>query len=109
MLRRLMPGRVVTSRPRRWRRLARDFRGLAIEMGGVLIKLGQFLSTRVDVLPPEITEELLGLQDEVPPVPPAEMDHVLHAELADKIDAFLPRLNGPRWRRPPWGRRIAPG
>jgi predicted unusual protein kinase regulating ubiquinone biosynthesis (AarF/ABC1/UbiB family) len=36
-------------------------------MGGVLIKLGQFLSTRVDILPPEITNELAGLQDEVPP------------------------------------------
>jgi predicted unusual protein kinase regulating ubiquinone biosynthesis (AarF/ABC1/UbiB family) len=36
-------------------------------MGGVLIKLGQFLSTRVDILPPEITQELAGLQDEVPP------------------------------------------
>src|SRR6185295_10965622 len=35
--------------------------------GGVLIKLGQFLSTRVDILPPEITRELTGLQDEVPP------------------------------------------
>jgi predicted unusual protein kinase regulating ubiquinone biosynthesis (AarF/ABC1/UbiB family) len=36
-------------------------------MGGVLIKLGQFLSIRVDVLPPEVTGELAGLQDEVPP------------------------------------------
>jgi predicted unusual protein kinase regulating ubiquinone biosynthesis (AarF/ABC1/UbiB family) len=35
-------------------------------MGGVLIKVGQFLSTRVDVLPPEFTNELAGLQDEVP-------------------------------------------
>jgi predicted unusual protein kinase regulating ubiquinone biosynthesis (AarF/ABC1/UbiB family) len=68
--------------------LARDFRALAIEMGGVLIKLGQFLSARVDVLPPEITEELLDLQDEVPPVPPEAMDRVLHQELADNFDAF---------------------
>lgn len=53
----------------RWQRLARDYRSLAVEMGGVLIKLGQFLSTRADILPPEITDELAGLQDEVPPVP----------------------------------------
>jgi predicted unusual protein kinase regulating ubiquinone biosynthesis (AarF/ABC1/UbiB family) len=53
----------------RWRRLARRFRELAIELGGVLIKLGQFLSTRVDVLPPEVTDELSGLQDRVPAVP----------------------------------------
>ena len=31
-----------------------------------MIKVGQFLSARADVLPPEITEELAGLQDEVP-------------------------------------------
>ena len=32
-----------------------------------MIKVGQFLSTRVDMMPVEITEELSGLQDEVPP------------------------------------------
>jgi len=53
----------------RWTAIARRFRGLAVEMGGVLIKLGQFLSTRVDLLPREITDELGGLQDEVPPAP----------------------------------------
>lgn len=53
----------------RWQRIARSFRYLAIEMGGVLIKLGQFLSIRVDVLPPEVTTELAGLQDEIPPEP----------------------------------------
>jgi len=53
----------------RYRRFARRYRALAVEMGGVLIKLGQFLSIRVDVLPPEVTRELAGLQDEVPPEP----------------------------------------
>jgi predicted unusual protein kinase regulating ubiquinone biosynthesis (AarF/ABC1/UbiB family) len=51
----------------RWARIARRYRHLAGEMGGVLIKLGQFLSVRVDLLPPEVTRELAGLQDEVPP------------------------------------------
>lgn len=51
----------------RWQKIARQYRQLAVEMGGVLIKLGQFLSIRVDVLPPEITSELAGLRDEVPP------------------------------------------
>jgi predicted unusual protein kinase regulating ubiquinone biosynthesis (AarF/ABC1/UbiB family) len=51
----------------RYQAIARRYRTLAAEMGGVLIKLGQFLSTRVDILPPEITGELAGLQDEVPP------------------------------------------
>jgi predicted unusual protein kinase regulating ubiquinone biosynthesis (AarF/ABC1/UbiB family) len=51
----------------RYQGIAKRYRALATEMGGVLIKLGQFLSTRVDILPPEITDELAGLQDEVPP------------------------------------------
>ncbi len=54
----------------RWRKIARDFRELAVEMGGVLIKLGQFLSIRVDILPVEVTRELAGLQDCVPPEAP---------------------------------------
>jgi predicted unusual protein kinase regulating ubiquinone biosynthesis (AarF/ABC1/UbiB family) len=55
------------TRPDRLRRIAADFRALAIRMGGLMIKIGQFLSSRLDVLPPEVTEELAGLQDEVPP------------------------------------------
>ncbi len=51
----------------RWRIIARQYRSLAVDMGGVLIKLGQFLSIRVDILPAEVTGELAGLQDEVPP------------------------------------------
>ncbi len=34
-----------------------------------MIKVGQFLSSRLDILPPEITRELEGLQDEVAPEP----------------------------------------
>ncbi len=55
------------GRSARLRRYARQFRHLAVQMGGVMIKLGQFISARVDVMPPEIIEELSGLQDEVPP------------------------------------------
>ncbi len=51
----------------RWKAISREYRSLAVEMGGVLIKLGQFLSIRVDILPSEVTKELAGLQDEVPP------------------------------------------
>ena len=54
------------TRSRRFTRIAAQFRLMAIRMGGVMIKVGQFLSARADVLPPEITEELSGLQDEVP-------------------------------------------
>ncbi|MEJ6555594.1 AarF/UbiB family protein [Microbacterium esteraromaticum] len=54
------------TRDGRMLRLARRFRALAVELGGLMIKVGQFMSSRLDVLPPEITAELADLQDEVP-------------------------------------------
>jgi predicted unusual protein kinase regulating ubiquinone biosynthesis (AarF/ABC1/UbiB family) len=55
------------SRTRRLQRIAENYHDLAIRLGGVHIKVGQFLSARMDVLPAVITDELSGLQDEVPP------------------------------------------
>jgi len=49
------------------RRNAVFFREKAIEMKGVMIKVGQFLSSRVDFLPDEYTSELSLLQDSIPP------------------------------------------
>jgi predicted unusual protein kinase regulating ubiquinone biosynthesis (AarF/ABC1/UbiB family) len=54
------------NREKRLRNTAAQYRLLAVRMGGVLIKVGQFLSTRMDVLPETIIQELAGLQDEVP-------------------------------------------
>ncbi len=65
----------------RWRLIAKRYRKLAVEMGGVLIKLGQFLSIRVDILPPEVTTELEGLQDSVPAEPLAAFKSQLEADL----------------------------
>jgi len=62
-------GLAERTREARLRRFAQSFRVLAVELGGLMIKLGQFMSTRLDVLPPEVTKELEDLQDEVPPVP----------------------------------------
>jgi len=45
----------------------------ALEMKGIMIKVGQFLSSRIDFLPDEYIEELSGLQDQVPPYPYAEI------------------------------------
>src|SRR5712691_5543510 len=78
-------GRADRNRSARLRRIAVSFRRLAIEMGGVLIKVGQFLSARVDVLPQEITSELAGLQDEVPAEPFAAMRMVIERELGASL------------------------
>ncbi len=75
------------TRTRRMKRFARRFRVLAVELGGLMIKVGQFMSSRLDVLPPEITAELEDLQDEVPAVPFPEIralaEHELGMPLAD--------------------------
>lgn len=78
----------------RWQDITRRFRFLAVEMGGVLIKLGQFLSIRVDILPKEITQELSGLQDEVPAESPEDIIAQIEADFGAPIsrifDSFSP-------------------
>jgi predicted unusual protein kinase regulating ubiquinone biosynthesis (AarF/ABC1/UbiB family) len=69
------------NRAARMRRIARRFHVLAVDLGGLMIKVGQFMSSRLDVLPPEITKELEGLQDEVPPVPFPAIRELAESEL----------------------------
>ncbi|MCS6846281.1 MAG: AarF/UbiB family protein [Anaerolineae bacterium] len=78
--------RVAQGRMERFVKLARDFRNLAVELGGVWIKLGQFLSSRVDLLPPQVIAELSGLQDAVPPAPASAMLPVIERELGRPIE-----------------------
>ena len=73
-------------RVRRNTRTAARFRRLAISLGGLMIKVGQFLSARLDVLPPEIIAELAGLQDEVPPVAFAALRALAEAELGMPLE-----------------------
>jgi predicted unusual protein kinase regulating ubiquinone biosynthesis (AarF/ABC1/UbiB family) len=80
---------VARSRTQRWQRIAERFRMLAVELGGVLIKLGQFLSIRVDVLPREVTAELAGLQDEVPAERTADIQAVIEAEYGQPLDTVF--------------------
>jgi predicted unusual protein kinase regulating ubiquinone biosynthesis (AarF/ABC1/UbiB family) len=64
----------------RWKRNARKYKKLALESQGVWIKLGQFLSTRVDVLPLEVTSELESLRDAVPAEPVERILALIEAE-----------------------------
>lgn len=64
-------------------RLARSLR-LALEDGGVtFVKLGQVLSTRRDLLPPEFVSELSRLTDDAPTVPWADIRQALEESLAE--------------------------
>lgn len=68
------------------RKRAIKLRTTALEMGGVLIKVGQFLSSRVDLLPPEYIEELALLQDEVPGVPVEQIRAIVERDLGKTVD-----------------------
>lgn len=75
------------GRTRRLQKLARRFHVLALDLGGLMIKVGQYMSSRLDVLPPIITKELEGLQDEVPAVPFAAIRARAEEELGMPLTA----------------------
>ncbi len=68
------------------RRQAIRFRETAVRMGGLLIKVGQFLSSRVDLLPEEYTAELAKLQDEVPAEDYADIVETIEAQFGKTVD-----------------------
>jgi ubiquinone biosynthesis protein len=51
------------------------------ELGPTFVKFGQLLSTRPDLVPPDIIAELKGLQDDVRPFPFADIERVLEEDL----------------------------
>jgi predicted unusual protein kinase regulating ubiquinone biosynthesis (AarF/ABC1/UbiB family) len=77
------------TRRERFRKAAVSFRRLAVDIGGVMIKVGQFLSARLDILPSIITDELSGLQDEVVEESFSSMKVVLEQELGNITDGFI--------------------
>jgi len=71
---------------------ARRFRNTAVDLGGLMIKLGQFFSTRVDLLPPEVTRELASLQDEVQPEDFATLKVLAEAEFGRPLEEIFEHL-----------------
>jgi ubiquinone biosynthesis protein len=60
------------------------------ELGPTFVKFGQLLSTRPDIVPPDIIAELRGLQDDVRPFPFEQVEQVIEAELELSLErAFL--------------------
>lgn len=60
-----------------WRRAGERLRDRALSLGGLIIKVGQFLSARADLFPAEFLRPLQALQDQVPPAPWAAVAHRL--------------------------------
>src|SRR5688500_996273 len=66
----------------RWRRLAEAME----ELGPTFVKLGQIMSTRLDLLPPDAIVELKKLQHEVKPVSFEEIRSAVEASLNDELE-----------------------
>ena len=75
------------------RRKAQQLRETALRLKGVLIKIGQFMSTRVDLLPPEYTQELALLQDQVPPQDFQKIGHRIQQELGKDLSKAFSRFD----------------
>lgn len=84
---------MLRSRPALLRRQGARLRITAVRLGGLLIKLGQFLSTRVDLLPEEFTAELRSLQDEVPAEPFSRIRPLVERELGQPLEAVFSRFD----------------
>src|SRR5438128_7071070 len=69
------------------------FRKTAVELGVLMIKLGQFLSSRADLLPQRALDVLSSLQDEVPPAPFSHVVSVIEAELHQRVDQLFSSLD----------------
>src|ERR671937_3282081 len=63
------------------------------ELGPTFVKFGQLLSTRPDVLPPDIISELRALQDDVRPFPLADVEKVVEEELGLTLDKLFTRFD----------------
>ncbi len=59
------------------------------DLGPIYVKFGQILSTRRDLLPPDIADELAGLQDNVTPFDSAEARQIIEEELDASIETIF--------------------
>jgi ubiquinone biosynthesis protein len=82
-----------------WRKMTQtkpERMALAIEeLGTTFIKLGQILSTRSDLLPPEYIKELSKLQNSLKPLPLEVMKEVMASELGAAADHIFSSFDQP--------------
>src|SRR6201997_1345780 len=64
-------------------------RELLDELGPTFVKFGQLLSTRPDVVPPDIIAELRALQDDVRPFPFEQAERVIEEDLGNSLERLF--------------------
>lgn len=97
--------------------VGRHLREMLDELGPTFVKFGQLLSTRPDLVPPEVAAELRKLQDAVSPFPYEDVEQVireeLRAEVGELFEEFDPvpvaaaSIGQVHLARLPTGRRVA--
>ncbi len=68
-------------------------RNILTDLGPVYVKLGQLLSTRPDLLPPEYIDALSSLQSNVPVVPPSEIAEFIHIQLPQPAEEIFSQID----------------
>jgi predicted unusual protein kinase regulating ubiquinone biosynthesis (AarF/ABC1/UbiB family) len=63
------------------------------ELGPTFVKVGQLLSTRADLLPPDALRSLSRLQDDVAPFPFADVERIVAAELGARLSKAFSRFD----------------
>ena len=67
----------------------RHLREMLDELGPTFVKFGQLLSTRPDIVPPDIIAELRGLQDDVRPFPFADVRRSIEEDLGQTLERLF--------------------
>ncbi len=84
----LMPRRLNTSTP-----IGERLRLALEELGPIFVKFGQAISTRRDLLPPDIADELAKLQDAVPPFPVEQAVAIVESAYGESVDSVFARFD----------------
>ncbi len=85
----LLPGQEVSPDGDASSERGRRLRETLDELGPTFVKFGQLLSTRPDVVPPDIVVELRKLQDDVSPFPFSHVEQVISEELGQPIERLF--------------------
>ncbi|MCA1055626.1 AarF/ABC1/UbiB kinase family protein [Rossellomorea aquimaris] len=85
-------GKTESEKDLLWERIGKEFKKTLFELNGVLIKVGQLMSIREDVMPKSFVEQIKDLVDHVPPSPWEEIEKVLETEWRSPVDGKLQTL-----------------
>src|SRR3954470_9219117 len=85
----LLPGRPKLDTDATGSQRGQHLREMLDELGPTFVKFGQLLSTRPDVVPPDIVSELQALQDDVRPFPYEDVERVIREDLELSVEQLF--------------------